>query len=70
MSKFDPKEVCEAMNRDPLQLTETDKRIIIEYSLYMRSKFEAGANPKKLHEQAEHLEIKPIPPRPVFKRRI
>jgi hypothetical protein len=65
-----PKEMWKIMNKHPLELTKEDKRKIIEYSLYFRAKVEAGMNPKKLHEQAEHLEVKPVPPRPVMKRRI
>jgi hypothetical protein len=65
-----PKEMWEIMNKPPLEVTKEDKRKIIEYSLCFRAKVEAGANPKKIHEQAERLEIKPIPPRPVFNRRI
>jgi hypothetical protein len=65
-----PKEMWEIMNKHPLELTKEDRDKIIEYSLYFRAKVEAGMNPKKLHQQAENLEIKPIPPRPVFNRRI
>jgi hypothetical protein len=65
-----PKEMSEIMNKPPLEVTKEDKRKIIEYSLYFRAKLERGANPKKLHEQAEQLEVKPIPSRPTFNRRI
>jgi len=65
-----PSEINEVFNRPPLEMTKSDIRTIIEYSLYFQAKVEAGMNPKKLHEQAEHLEVKPITPRPVMKRRI
>jgi hypothetical protein len=63
-------EIEEVYNRPPLDLTRAEVIKLIEHQRYLRDRLERGDKPKKIHEQAVRLEIKPILPRPTFKRRI
>jgi hypothetical protein len=62
-------EIEEVYNRPPLDLTRAEVIKLTEHQRYLRDRLERGDKPKKIHE-AVHLEIKPILPRPTFKRRI
>jgi hypothetical protein len=65
-----PNEIDEIMNTDPLQLSKADRSKLIEYHRVYRDKIERGVKPKKVLEAGPRLEIKPILPRPTFKRRV
>jgi hypothetical protein len=63
-------EIEEIYNRSPFDLKRADIIKLIEHQRYLRDRLERSDKPKKIHEQAARLEIKPILPRPTFKRRI
>jgi hypothetical protein len=63
-------EIDEVYNRPPLKLTRADIDKLIAHQRYLRDRLERSDKPKEIHKQAERLEVKPILPRPTFKRRI
>jgi len=65
-----PSEIDEIMNTDPLQLSEKQLWQHIAYHRDLRARIEAGGKVKKSQEATEKLIVKPILPRPEFKRRV
>jgi hypothetical protein len=63
-------DIARIMYLDPLKMSREDREKLIEYYHSYRARLARGADPKKLLKQAEELDIVPLPPPPVFKKRI